>query len=113
MWENQVGRSAAFWEWATPLAHDILGDNARSFDAKALFGAANVVAPGYIRVEADEATYNLHIIIRFGLERQMLKGELAVQDLPEAWNARYRELLGIEVTDDAHGCLQDLSLIHI
>jgi carboxypeptidase Taq len=67
-----------------------------------------VVAPGYIRVEADEATYNLHIIIRFGLERQMLKGELAVQDLPEAWNARYRELLGIEVTDDAHGCLQDI-----
>ena len=61
-----------------------------------LFGAANVVAPGFIRVEADEATYNLHIIIRFGLERQMLKGELAVRDLPEAWNARYRELLGLK-----------------
>ena len=108
MWENQVGRSAAFWEWATPLAHDILGDGARTFDASALYGAANVVAPGFIRVEADEATYNLHIIIRFGLERKMLKGELAVRDLPEAWNARYRELLGVEVTDDAHGCLQDI-----
>lgn len=108
MWENQVGRSEAFWHWATPLAHEILGSRAQSFDATALYGAANVVAPGFIRVEADEATYNLHIIIRFGLERQMLKGELSVRDLPEAWNARYRDLLGVEVQDDAQGCLQDI-----
>ena len=64
--------------------------------------------PSLIRVEADEATYNLHIILRFELEQEILSGELALEDLPEAWNARMEEYLGIEVPDDAHGVLQDV-----
>ncbi len=108
LWENQVGRSRAFWEWLHPRLGEFFGDRTRGLALDDVFGAANVVRPDFIRVEADEATYNLHIMIRFELERQLLRGDLDVADLPEAWNARYRELLGIEVPDDAKGCLQDI-----
>jgi carboxypeptidase Taq len=66
------------------------------------------VAPSFIRVEADEATYNMHIILRFELEQEMLSGDLPLEDLPEAWNSRMAEYLGIEVPDDTHGVLQDI-----
>ena len=72
------------------------------------YGAINKVQPSLIRVEADEATYNLHIILRFELEQEILSGELALEDLPEAWNARMAEYLGIDVPDDARGVLQDV-----
>jgi len=108
MWENQVGRSRAFWEWLHPRLGDFFGDRTAGLSLEDVFGAANVVKPDFIRVEADEATYNLHIMIRFELERLLLRGDLDVADLPDAWNARYRDLLGIEVPNDAKGCLQDI-----
>ena len=68
----------------------------------------NRVSPSLIRVEADEVTYGLHIIVRFELEQELVEGRLAIRDLPEAWNARYKEYLGVDVPDDAHGVLQDV-----
>ena len=73
-----------------------------------VYGGANIVKPDFIRVEADEATYNMHIMIRFEMERALMRGDLAVGDIPEAWNAKYKEYLGIEVPDNARGCLQDV-----
>jgi carboxypeptidase Taq len=73
-----------------------------------LYRAVNRVAPSLIRVEADEVTYGLHIVLRFELEQELVEGRLAIRDLPEAWNARYDEYLGVEVPDDAHGVLQDV-----
>ena len=108
MWENQVGRSAAFWRWCHPRLAEHFGDAVGHLSFDEVYGAVNIVRPDFIRVEADEATYNLHIMIRFELERAMLSGRLAVADLPEAWNAAYRDLLGIAVPDDARGCLQDI-----
>ena len=107
-WENFVGRGRAFWEWAKPVADGYFGDGFREFSAEDVYRAANVVERSYIRVEADEATYNLHVMLRFGLERAMISGDLAIRDLPGAWNERFKEMLGVEVPDDARGCLQDV-----
>lgn len=108
MWENMVGRSRPFWEWALPLARDAFGPALAGTDVDGVFGFLNAVEPGLTRVEADEATYNLHIMLRFDLERGMLHGELPVRDLPGAWNERMRQDLGVEVPDDRSGCLQDI-----
>lgn len=108
MWENFVGRSREFWEWALPIAHETLGSGLEKFGVDDLFGATNLVERSYIRVEADEATYNLHVMLRFGIERAMVRGDLAVADLPGAWNERFEELLGVKVPDDRRGCLQDV-----
>ncbi len=108
MWENQVGRSEAFWKWCHPTLNEFFGGATASLSFDDVYGGANIVRPDFIRVEADEATYNMHIMIRFELERMMMKGDLAVEDLPEAWNARYQEYLGIDVPSDTKGCLQDI-----
>ncbi len=108
LWENHVGRSRAFWEWCQPHLRRFFGNALDDYDADTLFGAANVVAPSLIRVEADEATYDLHVMLRFELELALLQGDLEVEGLPTAWNDRYRTYLGIEVPDDARGCLQDV-----
>ncbi|MBL6997821.1 MAG: carboxypeptidase M32 [Phycisphaerales bacterium] len=108
MWENQVGRSEAFWKWCHPKMNEFFGDATSSLTFDDVYGGANIVNPDFIRVEADEATYNMHIMIRFELERMMMKGDLAVADLPEAWNSRYKEYLGIDVPSDTKGCLQDI-----
>ena len=108
MWENQVGRSESFWKFATPLLERHFGAAVSGVDARAAYESANRVAPGFIRVEADEATYNMHVMIRFELERAMLTGDLSPADLPAAWNAAYRNFLGLEVPDDRRGCLQDV-----
>ena len=106
-WENLVGRSRPFWShWYEPLQAtfpDQLGDV--SLDA--FVAAINHAEPGFIRVEADETTYSLHIILRFGLERQLIEGTLEPKDVREAWNAGMKELLGLDVPDDTHGVLQD------
>jgi carboxypeptidase Taq len=107
MWENQVGRSLAFCEWLNARFGSIFGLKGPDA-ARRLFGAANRVEPDLIRVEADEATYNLHVMVRFDLERRLLRGDLDVADVPEAWNQGYRASLGVEVPDDARGCLQDV-----
>jgi carboxypeptidase Taq len=109
MWENQVGRSLAFWEWFTPHVKKILGVNdLEQFSAEDMYRDVNIVEPSYIRVEADEATYNLHIMLRFELERALLKGDLEPADLPGVWNERFKDYLGIDVPDDRRGCLQDV-----
>ena len=108
LWENQVGRSREFWRWVRPLLNETAGGTFDAYDAETLYRAANRVRPNLIRVESDEATYNLHIMLRFDLERAMLRGELSTADLPAAWNERIERDLGIEVPDDARGCLQDI-----
>ncbi|MCH2133115.1 MAG: carboxypeptidase M32 [Phycisphaerales bacterium] len=108
MWENQVGRSEAFWRWCHPRMKDILGDCVSSLSFEDVYGGANIVRPDFIRVEADEATYNMHIMIRFEMERALMRGDLAVADIPDAWNTKYRDYLGIDVPNDAKGCLQDV-----
>ncbi|MBA4038991.1 MAG: carboxypeptidase M32 [Planctomyces sp.] len=108
LWENFVGRSRAFWRWALPLAKKTLGAGARSLTLDAVYAAANHVRPSLIRVEADEATYNLHVMVRFRLERELIAGDLRVRDLPRAWNTLYRDILGVRVPDDRRGCLQDV-----
>jgi carboxypeptidase Taq len=108
LWENQVGRSREFWHWIRPQLAAATGDAFADYDGEALYRAANIVRPNLIRVESDEATYNLHIMLRFDLERAMLRGDLAAADLPGAWNDRVRRDLGLEVPDSARGCLQDI-----
>jgi len=108
MWENQVGRSRAFWEWCQPKMKEFFGDATASLSVDEVYGGANIVKPEFIRVEADEATYNMHIMVRFEIERAVMKGDLAVGDIPGVWNAKYKEYLGIVVPDDAKGCLQDI-----
>jgi carboxypeptidase Taq len=107
-WENLVGRSRPFWlHWYEPLQETFpsqLGD----VDLEAFLAAVNRAEPGLIRVEADETTYSLHIILRFELEQRLIEGSLDPKDLPEAWNAGMQELLGVEVPDDTHGVLQDI-----
>lgn len=108
MWENLIGRSMSYWEYAWPRLQALfpaaLGDVTR----EQFHEAINVVKPSLIRVEADEVTYNLHIMIRFELELALLDGSLKPRDLPEAWNGLYRDYLGITPPNDAEGCLQDV-----
>lgn len=108
MWENIVGRSREFWEWAYPLAKLLYAPALDAYSLDDVYRAVNIVRPSLIRVEADEATYNLHILMRFEMERAMLSGSLSVGDLPGAWRERVKQLLGIEVPDDRRGCLQDV-----
>ncbi len=107
-WENLVGRSAGFWRWFYPDLQSLFPEVLGGVDREQFVAAVNAVRPGLIRIDADEVTYGLHIILRFEIERELLAGTLAVDDLPEAWNARVRDYLGVEVPDDAHGVLQDM-----
>ncbi|MFQ3668892.1 MAG: carboxypeptidase M32, partial [Fimbriimonadaceae bacterium] len=106
-WENIVGRSRAFWSRFLPDLQATFPALA-GIDLDRWYRAINKVQPSLIRVEADEITYNLHILVRFELECDLLTGALAAQDLPAAWNAKYREYLGIEPPTDADGCMQDV-----
>ncbi len=108
LWENQVGRSRSFWQWLFPEAQQAFAPHLDSVSLDSFYFAVNSVQPSLIRVEADEATYNLHIIIRFDLERQLIEGSLSVSELPEAWNDRYQKDLGIRPSSDADGVLQDV-----
>lgn len=108
LWENHVGRSAAFWRWCWPIAQQQLGSACTGFTAEQVFRTANLVQPSLIRVEADEATYDLHVMVRFELEQALIDGELGTGDLPHHWNRLYRDYLGIAVPDDKNGVLQDV-----
>ena len=107
MWENLVGRSRPFWQHYFPLVQEAFPAQLSGVDAEGFYRAANRVQPSLIRIEADEATYNLHIILRFELEQEMITGRLAAADVPEAWDAKMMEYLGVEVPDVADGALQD------
>jgi carboxypeptidase Taq len=108
LWENMVGRGRSFSGVLAPLVDRHLGEAAGHPDPATLFRAINRIRPSLIRVEADEATYGLHVILRFELEQELIEGHLAVSDLPATWNARMEDLLGLEVPDDAQGVLQDV-----
>lgn len=108
MWENLVGRSRAFWQHFFPKLQQTFPAAVGDVKLDEFFFGINHVAPSLIRVEADEATYNLHIIIRFELEQALLSQDLPVSDLPGAWRDKYREYLGVEPPNDADGCLQDI-----
>lgn len=108
LWENHVGRSEAFWSFCRPLVLTHLGAAFEDYSQAEMYRTANLVRADFIRVEADEATYNLHVIIRFELELAMIRGDLVVADLPGAWRESYRKYLGVEVPDDTRGCLQDV-----
>jgi carboxypeptidase Taq len=108
MWENIVGRSRPFWEYAFPRLRRAFPDQLRDAGVDDVYRAVNRVEPGLIRVRADEVTYNLHIVLRFELEKSLLTGELAVRDVPAAWRAKTTEYLGRTPPSEADGALQDI-----
>ena len=108
LWENQVGRGPAFAGWLLPRLRELFPGVCDDADADAVYRAANVVRPSPIRIEADEVTYNLHIILRMELERALLRGDIAVDDLPGLWNERMAADLGITPRTNAEGVLQDI-----
>jgi carboxypeptidase Taq len=108
MWENLVGRSMPFWRHFFPRLQQLFPDELGGYDDDRWYREVNAVEPSLIRVESDEATYNLHIILRFELEQAMLADEFPLEQLPEEWNRRMWEYLGIEVPNDTLGVLQDV-----
>jgi carboxypeptidase Taq len=108
LWENVVGRSRPFWEHFYPRLQATFPDVLGGVELDRFHGAINRVRPSYIRVDADETTYSLHIILRFELEQELLSGRLSTADLPEAWNARFKEYMGLDVPEDRLGVLQDV-----
>lgn len=107
LWENKVGRSRSFWEFWHPRAVKYFPE-LKKISLENLLRAVNRVERSFIRVEADEVSYDLHIILRFQIEVRLMEGELRVGDVPAAWNELFRQLFGLEVPDDARGCLQDI-----
>lgn len=108
LWENMVGRSRAFWNVFYPDLQKQFAGTLDDTSVDTFYHAINKVEPSLIRVEADEVTYGLHIMLRYEMEQGMLSGEIAVADVPEAWNEKMRAYLGVTPPDDAHGCLQDV-----
>ena len=108
MFENLLGRSRAFWQRHFAEFAAAAPEVAAGQDAESIYRAVNRVRPSLIRVEADEVTYNFHIMLRFELELALLEGELSVADLPAAWNAKMQEYLGLTPPSDAEGVLQDI-----
>ena len=108
MWENLVGRSLPFWRRYTPVMHEVFGEAMHGAGPDDVYRQVNRVTPSLIRVEADEVTYNMHILVRFELELALLRGDLAAADLPGAWNDAYRRRLGVTPPHDGDGVLQDV-----
>ena len=108
MWENFVGRSRGFWTHFFPAVQDAFPDALTGVSEGDFYAAVNAVAPSFIRVEADEATYNLHIMLRFEIEQALIDGGLKAEDVPGVWNETFENYLGLTPPDDAIGCLQDI-----
>lgn len=108
MWENMVGRGKPFWNYALPIANKHFDNAFADINLDTFVKAMNTCTPSFIRVESDESTYNLHVMLRFELERAMISGDLAIKDLPGAWNEKFKNFLGLDVPDDTRGCLQDV-----
>ncbi|MEZ4770743.1 MAG: carboxypeptidase M32 [Caldilineales bacterium] len=108
LWENLVGRSRPFWSFFYPQLQAVFPQQLGDVSEDAFYRAINLVRPSLIRVDADEVTYNLHVLIRFELELQLLEGALAIKDLPDAWQAAYQQSLGIQAPDNRDGVLQDV-----
>ena len=108
LWENQVGRSKEFCEWALPMWKKYFPEQMKNISTDELWRSVNFVEPSLIRVEADEATYNLHIMIRYEIEKKLIAGEIEVDDLPDVWDDMYEEYLGIRAPNRTLGVLQDI-----
>jgi carboxypeptidase Taq len=107
LWENVVGRSLPFWRWLYPRLQETFRDHFGTVALEDFHRAVNLARRTHIRVDADETSYGLHIILRFELEQELFSGRLAARDVPEAWNTRFEELLGLAVPNDQLGALQD------
>jgi carboxypeptidase Taq len=112
LWENIVGRSLPFWSHYLPVLQAHFPGRLDPVTSEQVYTAINRVEPSLIRVEADECTYNLHIIVRFEIEIALIENQIRVHEVPEAWNAKMKEYLGVDVPDDARGCLQDIHWSH-
>ncbi|MCU0849404.1 MAG: carboxypeptidase M32 [Spirochaetes bacterium] len=112
MWENIVGRSRPFWNHFFPEVRRLFPGQLDDVDPDSFYRAVNRVEKGFIRVEADEVTYNLHVFIRYEIEKSLMDGSLSAGDVPDAWNEKYRRYLGINPPDDSAGCLQDIHWAH-
>jgi carboxypeptidase Taq len=112
MWENMLGRSRAFWSHYLPIMRAFFPEQLAGISFEDFYRAINKVSPSLIRVEADEVTYHMHIFARFEIELALVTGELDVADVPDAWNAKYEDYLGITPPSDADGCLQDVHWSH-
>ena len=107
LWENLVGRSRPFWHFFYPRAQEAFPEQLRGVELDRFLAGINRVKPSLIRIKADEVTYGMHVILRFELEQDLVNGRVAIRDLPEVWNERMNEYLGVEVPNDAQGVLQD------
>jgi carboxypeptidase Taq len=107
LWENLVGRSRPFWQFFYPRAQAAYPERLRNVELDAFIAGINRVRPSLIRIKADEVTYGMHVILRFELEQDLVNGRVAIRDLPEVWNAKMHEYLGVDVPNDAQGVLQD------
>lgn len=112
LWENVIGRGKAFWTYYFPKIQQCFKPQLDNVSLDQFYQAINCVTPSFIRVEADEVTYNLHILIRYEIERAVIEGTLKVNDIPAAWNEKYTSYLGITPPDDSLGCLQDVHWSH-
>ena len=108
LWENQVGRSRAFWKFWEPKYREAFPAQLKDVSSETLYRAINKVGLTPIRVDADEVTYNLHIMIRFELERRLFDGSVTTKDIPDAWNEASTRILGYTPRNDAEGCMQDV-----
>jgi len=107
-WENLVGRSEAFWQYFYPITRQMFPKTLADVSMDDFHFAVNAVKPGFIRVDADEVTYNLHIMLRFEIEQAIINEGLPVEEIPAAWNALFKEYLGLDVPNDSLGVLQDI-----
>lgn len=107
-WENMIGKSREFWEYFFPQLQSVFPQQLKTATAKQAWEEVNIVRPSLIRVDADEVTYHMHIIIRTEIESELIEGKLAAKDVPERWNSAYKRYLGVTVPSDTLGCLQDI-----
>jgi carboxypeptidase Taq len=112
LWENNVSRSKNYWQHYLPVLQTYFPDQLNGITPLDFFKAANKVEPSLIRTNADELTYHFHVMIRYEIEKQLMDGSLAINDLPKVWNESYKNYLGIEVPSDTMGCLQDVHWAH-
>ena len=112
LWENNVGRSLVFWKHFFPELQQFFPDQFKNVSLEQFYKGINKVQPSFIRTEADEITYHFHVFIRYELEKQLIEGSLASQDIPAYWNEQYQQLMNITVPDDKKGCLQDVHWSH-
>jgi carboxypeptidase Taq len=112
LWENHVGRSRPFWDFNYPLVTGQFPDAFRGISKEQFYKAVNIVRPSLIRTESDELTYHFHVMIRYEIEKMLIRGELQTSDIPACWKEKYKKWLDVDVPDDTRGCLQDVHWSH-